>query len=510
MPSPHRSHPATTARLVRWGLGILAFVAVFLFIPTTAWAMFTSQTTTTASVTAASDWTPPTVSVDNPGAAIRGTASIGATASDAETGVNNVALAWARNGTTTWTALCSDPSNPYSCSFNTVGVADGFVDLRATATDNAGYSATATLAHIALDNTAPTGALDPIASPMNGTVTLTATASDATSGVASVAIQRSLAGVGSWTTICTDTTSPYSCSFASTGVADGLYDFRAIVTDVAGNTFTTATVQNRVVSNVAPTVTMDNPGASLRGTVTLTASASAATGVTSVRIQQSVTGSSTWNDVCTDTSSPYACTWNTTTVTDGSYSFRAIVTDALGVTATSSVAGPSTVGNAPVAGVDVQTTSGGTAGKLTANDTIKYTYGSAVKLTSILAGWDGTARAVVVRVRDGALLSLTNTDDTLDVFTTSAYTTAVNLGSINLKGDFENPNKTSAVNATMTASGNTITLTLGTNAAGGGDLKTVSGNTTMVWTPSALVLDNYDIPVSTAPVTETGTADRDF
>src|SRR5581483_7347744 len=58
---------------------------------------------------------------------------------------------------------------------------------------------------------------------VRGTVSLTGTAADGGAGVASFAFQRSPAGAGSWTTIGTDGSSPYSTSFDTTGVADGLY-----------------------------------------------------------------------------------------------------------------------------------------------------------------------------------------------------------------------------------------------------------------------------------------------
>ena len=79
---------------------------------------------------------------------------------------------------------------------------------------------------------------------------MSATASDAGSGVASVALQYRL-GSGSWTTICAST----SCSFATASLADGFYDLRSLVTDAAGNTGTSV-VSNRRIDNTAPAVTV--------------------------------------------------------------------------------------------------------------------------------------------------------------------------------------------------------------------------------------------------------------
>ena len=96
------------------------------------------------------------------------------------------------------------------------------------------------------DAVAPSGVTiaDP-GSPLRGTVTLSGTATDTGSGVASVRMQIAPAGTSTWSTACTDTTAPYSCSVDTTSIADGLYDVRALATDVAGNTATSAVVANR-------------------------------------------------------------------------------------------------------------------------------------------------------------------------------------------------------------------------------------------------------------------------
>ena len=135
----------------------------------------------------------------------------------------------------------------------------------------------------------------------------------------------SVNGSSTWKSFCTVTTAPYSCRFDTTMIADGTYSVRAIATDVAGNATTSAVVANRVVDNTVSSVAMEDPGTYLRGTATLVATASSTAGVTSVRIQYAPTGTTTWTDVCTDTTSPYSCAWYTTTVADGSYDVRAIL-----------------------------------------------------------------------------------------------------------------------------------------------------------------------------------------
>ena len=95
--------------------------------------------------------------------------------------------------------------------------------------------------NVLVDNVQPNVTLTVPAAPLSGTVNLTATASDANSGVASVRFEYRKVGVASWTTCALDTGSPYSCSLNTAGLSDGNYEFRATATDVAGNTRITAT-----------------------------------------------------------------------------------------------------------------------------------------------------------------------------------------------------------------------------------------------------------------------------
>jgi hypothetical protein len=174
------------------------------------------------------------------------------------------------------------------------------------------------------------------------------------------------------------------------------------------------------------------------------------------------------------------------------------------------------VDNSPLRGYDVQALNGtGVAGKLDAGDTLSFTYSQQVNLASVTPGWTGAALPVTVRVRDGQLLGLGNTGDTLDVQRTGA---AVNLGTLNARGNFIRNRKTATLNATMTAATVTVagaprtvvTLTLGTAASGGASLRTFGSAAAMVWSPTAAVTNPAGLASSTAPATEAGTLDRDF
>ncbi|WP_269304004.1 Ig-like domain-containing protein [Aeromicrobium sp. HA] len=602
----------------RRSLGLLAVLALLsvaaLVAPGFSSAAFTSTTDSTATVTASPDWTPPTVTVTSPGTAVQGTVTVAAEASDSGLGVKDVTLEYSVVGSGTWTAMCTDTTAPYSCAWNTAALADGRYDLRARATDLAGYETTSdavrtavankllvvmndpgdtvrgtvqlsaaafntgTLSHtvriqyrlagastwstacsnlaapytcswssaavtsgdyefravltagtttttseivtdVTVDNVAPTVTMTDPGSPLSGTRTFAATAADAHSGVATVEIQYAASGTSTWKSLCTVEAEPWSCRAATNDLANGAYSFRAIATDEAGNATMSAAVANRVVDNTVSSVSLNDPGVLLSRTATLSAVASSTAGVTSVRIQYAPTGGSTWTDVCTDTTSPYSCTWDTTKVASAVYDLRAVLLDGSGRTTISALE-TVPVDNSPLAGADVQTTngSGSIAGQPGANDTVTFTYTAQVNPASIMAGWNGTSTNVQVRLRDGNVPALLrgSKGDTLDVMNGS---TVLGLGSVNLKGDYVRFLRTVSINATMTAGTVTVnglertvvTLKLGTFASGkAGDLKTSTTAAAMVWTPSSAATDLSGNRCSTTNVTETGTADKDF
>ena len=106
-----------------------------------------------------------------------------------------------------------------------------------------------------VDNVNPTGSMTNPGSPLVGTVNLAATADDVDSLVASVQFQRSPAGAGTWTDVgAADATAPYSISFDTTSVANGLYDLRAVATDLAGNTGASPVVTDVQVANPSGSV----------------------------------------------------------------------------------------------------------------------------------------------------------------------------------------------------------------------------------------------------------------
>ncbi len=120
-------------------VGLLTFLA--LSIDGSSSATMTARTESSASVQAAADWTPPTVTMTKPAVPAKGTVTLSAQASDAETGIAGVAFQLQASGGA-WTPICTDETAPYTCSWNTTAVADGDHSLRAVATDQAGYATT--------------------------------------------------------------------------------------------------------------------------------------------------------------------------------------------------------------------------------------------------------------------------------------------------------------------------------------------------------------------------------
>lgn len=593
---------------------LAAVIAVLVILGATAGtsaAAFTSVTSTPGNSWAASpDWNPPTVTLADPGASVKDTVAIPAAAQDAESGVRSIDVEYLRDGTTTWTSICSGSTATITCQWNTKAVPDGGYSLRARATDNAGlasvtalrsttvannllvvlaspaeavrgsiplsttllgagntlysvrveyslagankwntlclyvtapYNCTwntaftanetydlravavagltttysAVVTDITVDNLAPAVTMTDPGTPLSGVRTLGATSMDAHSGVAQVSLQYARTGTSTWTTVCTVTESPYSCRFDTTTVADGSYSFRAISVDAAGNSATSATF-SRNVDNTVASVSLEDPGAYVTGTVPLTAAANSTAGVASVRIQVAPAGTTTWSTLCTVAAVPYSCNWNTTGYADGTYDLRAVLTDRNGKETVSATVAARRVDNSPLRVADIRTTNAGAVeGRLEPGDSMSFVYSQHVNLATVTPGWAGASLPVTVRLRDGNLLGLGNGQDVLDVQRTGS---SVNLGSVNLKQNYAKNRKTVVFNATMTAATetvggiprNVVTVVLGSVASGGAGIRTSGAAANMVWTPTSAVSSPAGVAGSLAPLTETGILDREF
>ena len=123
-------------------------------------------------------------------------------------------------------------------------------------------------------------------------------------------------------------------SYRDSGVGAGTYYYRVRAVDKAGNAGPASTqVQNVVTGDTtAPVVTLSAPpsGASLTGSVAVTATATDAIGVAGVQFK--LDGQ---NLGAADTSAPYSVTWDTLAAPDGAHALTAVASDASGNAATS-------------------------------------------------------------------------------------------------------------------------------------------------------------------------------
>ncbi|HEX5620354.1 MAG TPA: Ig-like domain-containing protein [Solirubrobacteraceae bacterium] len=465
---------------------------------TASGADFTASSSSTSSFAAAADFNTVAVSLTNPGTPLTNTVGLTATASS-ERGIASVVFQAAPAGTSDWVTLCTDNVAPYTCSWNTLSVADDTYDLRATATDTAGYAKTSTVSGRVVDNYTLTVTLtDPGA--MSGTESLTATAANAAGGgIQSLKIQHRAVGATSWTDVCSGTTNPRTCGLDTTALPNGGRELRAVVTDLAGQT-AQSTMITRTVDNTPPTATPSVPSSGT-GTVNMSADAQDdGSGIAYVAFEAFYMGQ--WYEFCRDTTAPYTCSGDSAAVPDGTYSIRVVVENNAGVKTTSS---PSsiTIDNPPK-GTDIATGNGGaTVGRLEGGDWVRLTWTEQIAPASVLSGWAGGSQAVRVRITE------VGTNDQMD-FWNAAGTTRLNLVStaadLKLGGNYVTG--TTEFNATMTQSGSSITVTL-TGSPNPNTVNTVVAANTMTWVPSAAALDLTGHASSTALVTEAGT-DVDF
>ncbi|HVP75879.1 MAG TPA: Ig-like domain-containing protein, partial [Gaiellaceae bacterium] len=278
------------------------------------------------------DATPPACPSCSASDYMRGTVTLSATPTSLS-GIASVAFEYSHDGTT-WTTIGTDStgsSGTYSTSWDTTGVADDTYHLRAKVTDNATNVAYIDLHSggagvVVVDNTAPTAA---VGSPAGGSfvsgnsVTIAASASDANPLTYAFLVNGSVIASGA----------AASTSWDSTSVGDGPVSIQVRATDPAGNSTTSAPVTVNV-DNHAPSPTVNNPGAAVSGTPTISATTDADT--STVEFQYRLQGGSSWTSIAT-VGPPFSTPFTTTSLSDGTYELRAIATDQAGHVGTSPI-----------------------------------------------------------------------------------------------------------------------------------------------------------------------------
>jgi hypothetical protein len=188
---------------------------------------------------AVADTTAPTVSITSPaaGATASGTTTVTAGAAD---NVGVVGVQFKIDGSNLGS---EDTTSPYTFAWDTTGIASGTHTLTAVARDAAGNTTTSapisvTVSNATPDTTAPTVS---ITSPTNGssvtgTMKITAGASDAGSGIASVAFYLDGELLG------TATSSPYTTTWNTRKSTPGQHTLYATAKDKAGNSQQSAAI----------------------------------------------------------------------------------------------------------------------------------------------------------------------------------------------------------------------------------------------------------------------------
>jgi hypothetical protein len=449
------------------------------------------------------DNTAPTVAIVQPAGPLRGTVALQIDATDgAGSGLRTVTAQIRAGASGAWSPLCTDQQ---CAALDTTQVPDGPYEARAIAEDEAGLTTTSSVITGIVDNTAPaTPTLNDPGANLEGSVSLSGTAADTGSGIAAWIVQYRPAGsTGAWTDACSDTTSPFTCAWDTTGAADALYDVRAVARDRAGNEAASATRANRRVDNSGPTVALADPGAYLRGTVALSATASDPAGVQSVIFERRAAGGTgSWTAICTDTGAPYTCSFNTSTITDGSYDLRARAVDTMSHSSTSTASARLVDNTTPAASAVDSGNGGATPGRLEAGDWLRLTWTEPIAPGSVLAGWDGSAVAIRAELQNSS------GKDEMD-FWNAAGTTHLNIvdDQADLKLNANYVTTSGWFNATMTRSGAAITVTLGTRISG---TLTTATAASIAWKPSILATDLAGNASTAVQVSESGATDVDF
>src|SRR5437899_3466048 len=283
---------------------------------------------TSASVfTVVNDATPPAVSITAPvaGATVTGTITVSVSAAD---NVGVVGVQFKLDGANLGAEVTAAP---YTTGWNTAVAAIGAHTLTAVARDAAGNTATAAAVSVTVADTTPPAVsmTAPSAGSMvSGTLSVSASATD---HVGVVGVQVKLDGPHLGAEV---TTAPYLVSWNPTLATNGAHNLTAVARDAAGNTATSVAISVTVLNDTTPpTVSMTAPaaGATVGGTITVSASATDDVGV--VGVQFKLDGVNLGSLI---TAAPYTLAWITTTASNGTHTLTAVARDAARNTATSS------------------------------------------------------------------------------------------------------------------------------------------------------------------------------
>jgi len=330
--------------------------------------------------------TPPTVAITAPASGATGSGSV--TVSATVSGNLSVAsVQFQVDGTNVGSPLTA---SPYSFVWDTTKSTNGIHSLRVIAKDINGNVGTSPAVSVTVQNSS--GTAPPtvsITAPVNGatvkgTITVSANASDNVA-VASVQFQVDGTNVGSPLTA-----SPYSYVWDTTKFTNGTHSLRVSAKDINGTVGTSlaisVTVQNST-DNIPPTVSITAPanGATVKGTIAVSANASDNVAVTSVQFRVDGT-----NVGLPDTSAPYTYALNTATLTNGNHTLTAVVIDPSNNMATSAAVSI-TVNNSSLSEPTVSITSPLAGTTVSGTITVSETASDSKGIASVQLQVDGSS-----------------------------------------------------------------------------------------------------------------------
>lgn len=281
-----------------------------------------------------------------PSGVLGGAVTLSASATDAR-GIADLRFEYRVQGAPTWSTCGTDTTSPYSCALNLAAVPDGSYEFRVVATDVAGNTTTSATETRTVSN-AP--AVVTITGPASGasvagTVPVSVDA-QSSRGIASVVVQYRQGSSGAFTDACTDTAAPYGCDWTTVGLPGGAYQLRAVLTEPAGGTVTSASVGVTLAAgDDGVIITSPAAGSTVTDQVTLRASGAAQTGVSQMVFQVRPAGETSWTTLCTDLNAPYTCVWNTSSIAWADYDLQAVMTKGNGEVLASSPPVPVKVDN---------------------------------------------------------------------------------------------------------------------------------------------------------------------
>ncbi|MCD6215721.1 MAG: hypothetical protein J7J92_01445 [Candidatus Aenigmarchaeota archaeon] len=223
-----------------------------------------------------------------------------------------------------------------SCTYtwNTASYQDGEHTIIAKINDVAGNLGESEVKVVSVDNTGAESIA--ITYPyhdqyLTGTTTIQAVTADRLSGVASVGFEYY---DGSWHTISTDSSAPWTASFDACSHT-GATKLKATATDGEGNSLTSTEVPI-IVDCTAPSFTVNVPTSPVSGTIEITATTSD-NDVVATDFEYSTSNSGPWYKINVDASKTpvgsqwqYQVHWDTTEVADGTYYIRVSMVDYAG------------------------------------------------------------------------------------------------------------------------------------------------------------------------------------